>query len=299
MTGKQHMTRLRVFISVAVTVAVIIAGTGLYLFENSTPKVKITSVSFKVNYIGNNSNYLEPALLDKYTILPTDNISQAYSLNLHKSGEKWEFSLIMTLGYNHSNPIFESELTQPLSANNSVVIQSIELSTKAFSLAGNQTGTVVVPPFPYMPTSDSIIVLPFILNSNGFVGPLTLTINAVSPAAVLIPKLQVNVSQGASPVSNVSLAGNFTIDTYSYLSGSHVYLPGQTLDVRGIVLESNSNFTVSGTEVNTPFSISKESNGSVRKNSSGYFAITLYVDVSTPPYFYKGDVNITISVEST
>lgn len=297
MAGKQHVARKRVFLSGAVIVAVIIAGIGLYLSETSIPRVKITSVNFKVNYIGNNSAYLEPALLDKYTALPTENISQAYSLNLHKSNGKWEFSLVITLGYNHSNPIFESELTKPISEKNSVIVQSIVLSTRDFSLAGDQTGSVVVPPFPYMPTCDSIVVLPFILNSNGFVGPLALTINAVSPAAVLVPDLQVNVNNAISPVSNVSLFGNFTIETYSYLSGSHVYIPGQTLAVGGILLKSNSNFTVSSVEVNTPFLISKESIGGAQKNSSDYYSITLGVNVSTPSYFYKGDLNITINVE--
>ena len=108
-----------------------------------------------------------------------------------------------------------------------------------------------------------------------------------------------SVSQEVGSISNVSLFGNFSVDTYSYLGGAGVYLSGQTLSLSGIELESHSNFSAGSAVVNTPFSLTNEKFGNVYENGSGYYAMNVSLDVLTPSYFYRGYVNITIDVNAT
>ncbi len=234
---------------------------------------------------------------------PTPNASEAIS-GYYETGGEWYFSLETTMGFNHSNPLFHQILTYGFGTNDSVVINSIYSSTNAISYVDSGLASVKATssPFAYIPTSNSPVIMLFRINVNRYVGPLVIDIKATSPGKVLILKTSYNVvydqtNNNSTPTPVYFKLTSLTSLPPSYLGSLGIFLPGQTLFLKGI-LSSRDNFILLAIRASSPFNITGSNSSKTSFDAStGIYTIGINVLISTPQYSYNGQLNVTLMIQ--
>ncbi len=285
------MKRIQVvLVIILLSIAVIIPTYGYYRQQtirqpSTPPKINISKVDFNIVYNGNFTDYVTPSV---GTVNGTPYVEDMYEL----SG-RWYIDLEIHIVGNSSNPLCTMLDKDGYHAYDSVVLQSVNVTTRGFAVSeflnkqGGNTDVI------YYPTVNYFAPLTLELTTMSYSGPLSITMSFVSPAQNLVfyyPAAFLYFVNGTNP--------GVYIQNPSATTG--VAFCNHTVDFQMTLESPLWNFTVSNVSVFAPFKLVSAMNYTEHagKTSLSEYTLTLNIDVVMPDYSYTGSLIMDIYTEN-
>lgn len=286
--------RRTVFV-ILVVVALVLASYWYFAIERkhetASPDISITAVNFNLNYSGTFKNYVIPTVGGQNG---TPGVSNAFVMN-----HMCFFTLWLMLSANLSSQWYSSLNSYGYSANDSVILKNMSVSTQGISMPFRYNGEIdsgIV----FNPSENAPWPVTFETSDSHYSGQLNLSLSFVSPVTNLVfytPHAEINYQNGSLPV--VYLEGSSI--TSEQIGEYHESFYNQTVTYSVLLESSNVNFSLTNVSVSSPFLIENSSlNLPIGASESFLGPHELYLDISIlmPDQPYPGSLNLVLTVDT-